>query len=239
MNLIISIHSAGYRRHLIQLKEKLLVPSKWMLIQEVFLACDMKDLYVFKAKWPLAVYYCCNYSCYLIYRYPMWAKGKCHRLSGITPPHPLLGCWSHSFSNSQAQNIKEVLQMSRPAISFCALFSLCYLKCQKLDDKKPHSQQEHCLSFQGHAMLCLAASSSPQSCIYHWMTRASLRSWGGLCILKSTLRRPAKQIHWISCYTVIMLHKTKYKCEMQRSALLLAPSTKSEFSAILNNLSSL
>lgn len=122
MNLIISIHSAGYRRHLIQLKEKLLVPSKWMLIQGVFLACNMKDLYVFKAKWPLAVYYCCNCSCYLIYRYHMWAKGKCHRLSGITHTHtPLLGCWSHSFSNSQAQNINEVLQMSRPAISFCAL----------------------------------------------------------------------------------------------------------------------
>lgn len=37
--------------------------------------------------------------------------------------HPLLlGCWSHSLSNSQAQNINEVLQISCPAISLCALF---------------------------------------------------------------------------------------------------------------------
>lgn len=122
----------------------------------------------------------------------------------------------------------------------CTIFSLCYLKCQKLNDKEPHSQQEHCLIRRGCCrVLLLEVSSTLRSCIYHGMTRTSLRCLGGLCILKSTLQCPAKQIHWISYYTAIMLHKNNCKCLMQRSALLLAPSTKSEFSTILNNLSSL
>lgn len=111
----------------------------------------MKDLYVFEIKWPLAAYYCCNCSCYLMYRYQMWAKGKCHQLSGITSP--LFRLLSPLLRNSQVQNINEVLQMPCPAISFCALFSPFVTWNARSWMVRKHTQQEHGLCYQGCAVL--------------------------------------------------------------------------------------
>lgn len=87
MNVITSIHSAGYKiRPLNSAKGEIICSFKMNDDSGSFSGLKHEESLFCRAKWPLAVYSCFNCSCYLIYRYHVWAKGKCHSLSGIPPP---------------------------------------------------------------------------------------------------------------------------------------------------------
>lgn len=72
---------------------------------------------------------------------------------------------------SQAWNVTEVLEMSCPAISFCALFSPIATW-----NARSCTIRNHTLS-RNTAFPTRAGRAMPSSSIYHRMTRASLRSW--------------------------------------------------------------
>lgn len=122
-------------------------------------------------------------------------------------------------------------------LPLCTIFSLCYLKFQKVDDKKAHSQQEHCLSYQGTCRAVLGGELLHVELHLPQDDKNTPEVLGRFVYpeVHTAVWCPAKQIHWILYYATIMLHKNNCKCDVQRSALLLAPRSESEFSAILNN----
>lgn len=201
MNVIISIHLAGYRSRPFNSAKKrnylFLQNERWFreyfwisgLQQERSLFC--------RAKWPLAAYSCFNCSHYLIYRYHMWAKGNAIDCQAL---HPLLfDCWSHLFSSSQAWNINEVPQMSGPAISSsptisskAALFSPFVTW-----NARSWTIRNHILS-RNIAFPTRAGHAVPGCSIYHGMTGASLRSWE-VCAFWSSHCGVQFQV-WIQCY---------------------------------------
>lgn len=150
MNVITSIHSAGYKiRPLNSAKGEIICSFKMNDDSGSFSGLKHEGSLFCRAKWPLAVYSCFNCSCYLIYRYHVWAKGKCHSLSGIPPPpFQLLISLTHWYPKLGI-SMRFCKCHALQSVFVQYFFSLCYLKCQKLHNKKPHSEQEHCLSHQG------------------------------------------------------------------------------------------
>lgn len=77
MDVIISIHSAGYRsRPSYSAKREIICSFKVNDDSGRISGLQHEECLFCKAKWPLAAYSCFNCLCYLIYTYHMWVKGK-------------------------------------------------------------------------------------------------------------------------------------------------------------------
>lgn len=163
----------------------------------------------------------------------MWVEGKCHPFLGITPPSFRLLLWlAQELASSEYR--PGSAQLMSCSLLVCTVFSLCDLKCQKLDNM--NSLSGGTMPLLSVACLpCLAVSSSTWSSTYRlgWGTRAALRSpevcvsWTEVSAVVSSQARPkAMQTHSVSHQAATTVHKHDCKCETQRSVLLSAPSTE-------------